>query len=68
MLSKWTLSTSTGLRLELLSHKKTSMIGITYMGCEFIPWSIREMMLTVSSRNDVMVAAICPEWYKLLDT
>lgn len=44
------------------------MTGITYTGCKFDLDATWGMMLTGLSRNDVVVAAICPEWHKLLDT
>ena len=28
----------------------------------------RKQMLTCCSRTDIVVAAICPEWFKLIET
>lgn len=68
MLSRWMWSSYTRLRLESRSRKKIFMTDITYMGCKFVHDATWGTMLTGLSRNDVVVAAICPEWHKLLDT
>ncbi len=66
--SEWISSTCIRMKSALLSLRKTFTTDMICIQCESTyPQELETSTLNHSSRTDIVLAAICPEWFRLIE-